>query len=49
MKKEKCFCLPLWEMIDKAMDEVLESISLQDLIDWKQKEKTMEEKKGDRI
>ena len=34
-RREKCFCYPLWEKLDLALNEVLEQTTLQDLIDWK--------------
>ena len=34
-KKTECFCYPLWEKLDRAINEVLENTTLQDLIDWK--------------
>lgn len=37
-RKEKCFCYPLWDKLDKAMNDVLNSTTLQDLIDWKSEE-----------
>ena len=33
-KKSKCFCYPVWIKLDKAVNDVLESTTLQDLIDW---------------
>lgn len=38
-KRESCFCYPLWKKLDIALNEVLEKTTLQDLIDWKIKEK----------
>lgn len=37
---DTCFCYPLWGKLNQAMEEVLENTSLQDLIDWKKKEKS---------
>jgi len=37
-KKESCFCYPLWEKLDIALNEVLEKTTVQDLIDWKIKD-----------
>lgn len=36
-KRDQCFCYPLWNKLDKAMNEVLDHTTLQDLIDWKDK------------
>lgn len=36
--RDTCFCYPLWGKLNKAMDEVLENTSLQDLINWKKEE-----------
>lgn len=33
-KREECFCYPLWEKIDQAINNVLDNTSLQDLINW---------------
>lgn len=35
-RRDKCFCYPLWIKLDKAINNVLENTTLQDLIDWKQ-------------
>lgn len=35
---DTCFCYPLWGKLNKAMDDVLENTTLQDLIDWKNSE-----------
>ncbi len=35
-KRDQCFCYPLWNKLDKAMNEVLNHTTLQDLIDWKE-------------
>lgn len=34
-KKCECLCIPLWIKIGEALNEVLETITLQDLIDRK--------------
>ncbi|WP_054741424.1 RrF2 family transcriptional regulator [Cellulosilyticum ruminicola] len=33
--RDNCFCYPLWIKLDKAINNVLENTTLQDLIDWK--------------
>ena len=38
-RRERCFCYPLWKKLDLALNEVLEQTTLQDLIDWKTKDK----------
>lgn len=38
-KRESCYCYPLWEKLNIALNEVLEKTTLQDLIDWKRKDK----------
>ncbi|MGN0343158.1 MAG: RrF2 family transcriptional regulator [Roseburia sp.] len=40
-RREKCFCYPLWGKLDQAMNDVLEHTTLQDLIDWKNEDKTV--------
>lgn len=35
-KRSQCFCYPLWDKLDKAMNDVLDHTTLQDLIDWKE-------------
>lgn len=35
-RKNQCFCYPLWFKLDKAVNDVLEHTTLQDLIDWKE-------------
>lgn len=37
-RRDQCFCYPLWNKLDQAMNEVLEHTTLQDLIDWKNDE-----------
>ena len=34
MKAEACITLPLWNMIDKAVSEVIDKVTLEDLINW---------------
>ena len=41
-KRERCFCYPLWEKLNFALNEVLEQTTLQDLIDWKRKDEKEE-------
>lgn len=37
-KRKQCFCYPLWFKLDQAVNDVLEHTTLQDVIDWKEKE-----------
>lgn len=37
-RRNQCFCYALWNKLDKALNDVLDNTTLQDLIDWKQKE-----------
>ncbi len=37
-RREQCCCYPLWFKLDQAMNAVLEHTTLQDIIDWKEKE-----------
>ena len=36
-RKDECITLLLWEKLDKAINDVVDSITLQDLIDWNNK------------
>ena len=33
-RKEGCMTLPLWEKLDEAIKSVVDTVTLQDLIDW---------------
>lgn len=33
-RKENCITLPLWEKLDEAINNVVDNVTLQDLIDW---------------
>jgi len=34
---DNCLCYPLWEKLDKAINDVLDNTTLQDLLDWDSK------------
>lgn len=33
-RKKNCITLPLWEKLDEAINNVVDNVTLQDLIDW---------------
>lgn len=33
-RRDECITLPLWEKLDEAINDVVDNITLQDLIDW---------------
>ena len=33
-RKEECMTLPLWKKIEEAVRDVVDHVTLQDLIDW---------------
>lgn len=35
IRKEECITLVLWEKLDEAINNVVDNITLQDLLDWK--------------
>jgi len=36
-QKENCITLPLWEKIDEAIKNVVDNVTLEDLVDWNKK------------
>lgn len=42
-RKEACITLPLWEKLDEAINNVVDNVTLQDLIDWNEEKKGKDE------
>ena len=38
-KQQKCATIMLWEKVDKAIRDVVDHVTLQDLLDWQKQER----------
>lgn len=42
-RRESCVTLPLWEKLDEAINSVVDTVTLQDLLDWNEERRSRDE------